>query len=56
MKLNITNRNSYLPISSIGIGLGFANLQATEGIKININGRPNSKKSGLGSKGRRAQG
>jgi hypothetical protein len=56
MKLNITNRNSYLSVSSVGIGLGFANLPATEGIKVNINGRPNGKKSAMGSKGRRAQG
>ncbi|MDF7800044.1 hypothetical protein P4C99_11265 [Pontiellaceae bacterium B1224] len=56
MKLNISNRSSFLPVSTVGLGLGFNNLPATDGIKVSINGRSNNRKSGMGSKGRRSQG
>lgn len=54
MKLNTYNRSSFLPIYSVGTGLRFANFQETEGIKVSVSGRHQTKKQR--SKGRRGQG
>ncbi|WP_372796350.1 hypothetical protein [Pontiella sp.] len=53
MKLNLNHRSYCTPVSTAGFGLGVANNQAPEGIRVAIGGRAPGRKVVPGRKGRR---